>query len=634
MRSGWNGMGSRDLTGHVRRWALGFVVTAFAVRLAAADAYDPPATYYNAATGTGATLLTQLRTIVSDMEPVTYGEARDSAAITDADPNVSGNILLIYNRASVDGEWSTTPLIWNREHIWPQAALGAGASNNTANIASDQFNLRPADEGINNARGNRPFGLDASTGSYGPVGNYYYPGDADAGDVARSQFYVATRYSQLTLTDTVLPDQSLEQMGDLSSLIVYHFNDVPDTFERRRNHAIYGLAGAGGPAITNPYRQENRNPYVDHPEYVWSVFVDQANDSRIAINGATVGADGSSMNNVDFGRVFVGSAVPAAQMLTLEKSGTDGTYFEVTTAGAAISSLSGRFNAFRTNQIDSKSITVGLNTTTATAGAKTGTVTINNLDITAGGGADRGANDANDLFNVSLAVLDHATPSFAGASEVTSLMYDFGSVAQGSTAPTFDFDVFNFGVLPAFTADLDFDSFLSSGDASMLSTNLPDSAGSLALDGGMSHEFTATFDTATPGDFSATYTLSFSDENLLGALTKSLTLTLMGEISATFLAGDYNRDSFVDAVDYTVWRDALGLSVAAFEGADGSGNMLVDLDDYQVWKDHFGQSAGSGAGGAAAARTTVPEPASWLLVACTTAVFLIRNRGQSAIPSG
>jgi endonuclease I len=610
----------------MRRWLLGFVVAAVSARFAAADAYDPPTTYYSSATGSGAALLTQLRTITSVMDSVSYADARYSAPYTDADPNIPGNILLIYNRASVDGQWSTTPLIWNREHIWPQSRLGSASD-------SDQFNLRPANPTINSTRGNDPFGLDTSTGIHGPVDSYYYPGDADAGDVARSQFYMPTRYSTLSLTDASLPETGGTQMGDLSSLIAYHFKDVPDAFERRRNHTIYGLAGAGGPAITNPYRQENRNPYVDHPEFAWSVFVDQANDSRIAIIGATVGADGSSLKDVDLGRVFVGSAVPAAQMLTLDKSGSDGTYFEVTTSGAATSSLSGRFNAFRTNQTDSKSITVGLNTSTATAGAKTGTVTVNNLDVTTGGGAGRGANDANDLFNVNLTVLDHATPSFAGASEVTSLFYDFGSVAQGSTAPTFDFDVFNFGVLPAFTADLDFDSLLSSGDASMLSTNLADSAGSLTLDGGVSHEFTATLDTATPGEFSASYTLSFSDEDLPGALTKSLTLTLMGEITAALLAGDYNRDNFVDAVDYTVWRDALGSSVAAFDGADGSGNMLVDLDDYQVWKDHFGQLAGSGAGGAAASRMTVPEPASWLIVVCTAATCLIWGRGRLAIPS-
>jgi endonuclease I len=585
-----------------------------AVTLAAADIYEAPTSYYSTATGSGGTLLTQLRAIVSDMEPVTYGEARDSAAITDADPNVSGNILLIYNRASIDGAWDPgPPLAWNREHIWPQSQLGASASNNTANIASDQFNLRPSDEDINNDRGNRPFGLDATTGNHGPVGStYYYPGDADAGDVARAMFYMPTRWSQLSLTDGSLGSL---QMGDLSSLIVYHFRDAPDAFERRRNHAIYGLAGApGSPAISNPYRQENRNPYVDHPEWVWSVFVDQANDSQISIAGATIGGNGASTRDVDLGRVFVGAAVPGAQNFTLNKGGTDGTYFEVTASGAATSSISGRMNAFRTNMTDSKSITIGLNTTTATAGLKSGAVTINNLDITTGGGAGRGANDANDIFNVSLTVLDHATPSFDGNLAEDELVIDFGSIELGDPPPSLSFDVFNYAT-QAFTADLDFDSFSILGDAAAFTTDLGDFDGLLSLAAGASHTFMASLSTAGEGIFEATYTLNFSDEDIAGALASSLTLTLVGEVMASFelLAGDYNRDGVVDAVDYTVWRNTYGASVAAFEGADGNGNTMIDDADYGVWRDNYGNVAPPpGSGGLAS--TVVPEPTSLSLI--------------------
>ena len=43
--------------------------------------YDPPVNYYISATGTGATLKTQLRTIISSMQGVNYGDARYSAPI-------------------------------------------------------------------------------------------------------------------------------------------------------------------------------------------------------------------------------------------------------------------------------------------------------------------------------------------------------------------------------------------------------------------------------------------------------------------------------------------------------------------------------------------------------------------------
>ena len=258
-------------------------------------------------------------------------------------------------------------------------------------------------------------------------------------------------------------------------------------------------------------------------------------------------------------------------------------------------------NAFRTNQIDSKSITVGLNTTTAAAGLKSGAVTVNNLDITTGGGVGNGANDGNDVFNVSLTVLNHSTPSFGGGGEVVSLMYDFGSVVEDTADLMFNFDVFNFGLLPAFTAELDFDSVLGSGDISVLTTNLAASAGTLSLAGGAGSSFLAALDTDTPGDFSATYTLNFSDENIAGALTKSLTLTLLGEVTeAAGLDGDFNHDGFVDASDYTVWRDGLDVDYA--------------LEDYDLWKANFGMSLGSSAGAIAGGSSAVPEPAAVVLM--------------------
>jgi endonuclease I len=609
--------------------AVAAAVILLARGLAWADAYNPPANYYSSATGTGATLKTQLRTIISDMDGVNYGDARYSPEFTDADPNVVGNILLIYNRASMSAEWNeNNTLPWNREHIWPRSFLGVSSpSNTTTNIATDQFNLRPADTDINNARDNKPFGLDNAAGSYGPQGaTFYYPGDADAGDVARAMFYMATRYSQLSLVE-LGGDPSGLQMGDLSSLIVYHFKDAPDAFERRRNHAIYGFAGENSPAITNPYRQENRNPFVDHPEFVWSIFVGNTNDSRISIAGATVGGDGGSTRNVDLGSVFAGGAVPAAQNFTLDKTGNNGTYYEVTTAGAATSSLSGRLNAFRTNQIDSKSITVGLNTSTATAGLKNGTVTIDNLDITTGGGAGRGANDANDVFNVSLAVLDHATPSFVAGLVEDELSFNFGSIAMGSTSPTFQFDVFNFATTPIYTADLDFDSIMSTGDASNFATSLAAAAGSLTLGAGAGQGFMAMLDTSAIGMFEATYTLMFSDEDLPGALTKSLTLTLFGEVEAALLFGDYNLDGVVDSADYTVWRNALGTSVdAEYDGADGDGDTLIGAGDYTVWKSNYGMTAPASGGGGLGA-VGVPEPSGGLLATIALlAIGRVRRR--------
>lgn len=125
-----------------------------------------------------------------------------------------------------------------------------------------------------------------------------------------------------------------------------------------------------------------------------------------------------------------------------------------------------------------------------------------------------GANDANDLINVSLSVVDHANPSFSSVADVNAISFDFGTIAGGAPAPTFSFELFSFPATAGFTAGLDLDSFSDSGDLSAFSTDL---ASFSTLAAGGSRAFTASLDTSLTGGFSAIYTLNFSDENLPGA---------------------------------------------------------------------------------------------------------------------
>ncbi len=577
-------------------YALMFLAATLSRQAAGAE-YDPPEGYYSTATGTDTTLKTQLRTIISTMVNVSYDNARFSAPYTDPDPDVPGNILLIYDRDSVDETWDTSPLIWNREHIWPQSRLGTASD-------SDQFNLRPSDPGINSNRGNDAFGLDTNTGSHRSVGaNHYYPGDADAGDVARAQFYMATRYSSLSLTDSSLPSTGGTQMGDLSSLLRYHYRDVPDTFERRRNHAIFGLAGAGAPAITNPYRQQNRNPFVDRPEFAWSIFADQANDSQLYVGGSPNASGGSTLD-LDFGSVIVGAAVPDAPDVALNKNGLDGTYFEVTTSGIATSPMSGRYNAFQilTSGTDSRTLSVELDTDTVAAGPRTGTVIVNNLDITTLGGSGRGNNDANDVINLSLDVLSHANPSFVSTTD-NSLTHDFGTVTLGSVVPAFQFDIANLVGTMDFTAKLDLDSILVSGDVAQLPTNLAPFNGGSALEAGFFNSFTAAIDTSVVGSFSATYTMNFSDEDLAGAIgLGSLTLNLIGSVENTFVpTADFDEDGDVDGRDFLAWQ----------RGESPEPFSTIDL---AAWQQQYGP-------GELVAAVAVPEPATFAIVALVIAFW-------------
>jgi hypothetical protein len=74
------------------------------------------------------------------------------------------------------------------------------------------------------------------------------------------------------------------------------------------------------------------------------------------------------------------------------------------------------------------------------------------------------------------------------------------------------------------------------------------------------------------------------------------------------LLGDYNGDDFIDAADYTVWRDAMtaGSTVLLNDPTPGT----VDESDFLYWRDHFGQPGGGAASGAVAG---VPEPSCWCL---------------------
>ena len=59
--------------------------------------------------------------------------------------------------------------------------------------------------------------------------------------------------------------------------------------------------------------------------------------------------------------------------------------------------------------------------------------------------------------------------------------------------------------------------------------------------------------------------------------------------------GDYNKDTVVDAADYTVWRDTLGQSVTpAGTDADGDSNGIIEQADYDYWKARFGNVVGGG----------------------------------------
>jgi hypothetical protein len=100
-------------------------------------------------------------------------------------------------------------------------------------------------------------------------------------------------------------------------------------------------------------------------------------------------------------------------------------------------------------------------------------------------------------------------------------------------------------------------------------------------------------------------------------------LTYGGVSAPAGLPGDFNGNQVVDAADYVVWRNNVGAADESSLHGNGNGLGGVDQLDYAHWKAHFGNSS-LGAGGLT--NSTVPEPATWLLVALAGASVYAQSR--------
>ena len=224
-----------------------------------------PSGYYNSAEGlAGDALKSALHNIIDNHTEKSYNAIRYILDETDRDPNNSNNVILIYKGSSVSGVWDSGAT-WNREHVWAKSHGDFGTS---APAGSDLHHIRPADPSVNSSRGNKDFD-NGGTPHHEAIGCFHdsdswEPRDEVKGDVARMMFYMAVRYEgdvsgepDLELVDYTGTSGSI--FGKLSALRQWHEQDPVDDFERNRNNVIYSHQG-------------NRNPFIDHPEYVEAMF--------------------------------------------------------------------------------------------------------------------------------------------------------------------------------------------------------------------------------------------------------------------------------------------------------------------------------------------------------------------------
>jgi len=166
----------------------------------------------------------------------------------------------------------TPPFAWgtySREHTWCHSWMPTYNSESGPEY-SDQHHLFPTNQNnANGQRSNHPLGnvvtaayqyLEGKLGTDSKGGIVYEPRKSHKGDAARALLYMSLRYDGVngTWNFNWLNNRlasSGETSQDLATLLEWSKQDPPDMWEIKRNNYIESI-------------QKNRNPFVDHPEYV------------------------------------------------------------------------------------------------------------------------------------------------------------------------------------------------------------------------------------------------------------------------------------------------------------------------------------------------------------------------------
>ncbi len=254
-----------------------------------------PNGYYNNAAGkTCAALKTALNNIITTgNNPKSYSNLWTQYPISDIKPRTvgTGSANVIYDiYSSIPGgtdPYQYTPTTnqcgtynseadcYNREHSVPLSWFGGNTSNDGP--ATDYLHIYPTDGHVNGKRANFIYGEVAtanftslngsklgSSANAGFTGNVFEPLDSFKGDVARSFLYFVTRYENDMVTFATNADAAQSFDGNtfpsikinyIKLMIKWHNLDPVSAKEKARNNAAYTFQG-------------NRNPYIDHPEYV------------------------------------------------------------------------------------------------------------------------------------------------------------------------------------------------------------------------------------------------------------------------------------------------------------------------------------------------------------------------------
>ncbi len=237
-----------------------------------------PTGYYNRASGAkGAALKTALHGIIADHTVRTYDNLWSDFRKTDM--REDGRVWDMYSSKTnytfgtdQAGTYKTEGDCYNREHSFPKSWF-----NDAKPMYTDLFHLYPTDGYVNGRRSNYPYGevknvTWSSSGDFSKVGasgvsgysgTVFEPNDEYKGDLARTYFYMATRYEDRIAgwSSPMLSGNSYPAYAEwaVTMLLRWAAEDPVSQKEIDRNNAVYGI-------------QKNRNPFIDFPgleQYVW-----------------------------------------------------------------------------------------------------------------------------------------------------------------------------------------------------------------------------------------------------------------------------------------------------------------------------------------------------------------------------
>jgi endonuclease I len=271
------------LSGRKKRAVL---ILGFCILLLGHVISQPPSGYYNSATGlSGTALQLALHNIIKDHTVVSYTPGVWNAFYT-TDDKPDGTVWDMYSDIP-DGTANGNPPYtyqfgtdqcgsasqegdcYSREHSFPKSWF-----NDASPMVTDLFHIIPTDQYVNNMRSNYPYGEVAvptwtslSGCKVGPCvtsgysGVVFEPRDEYKGDLARNYFYMAVRYYTQDSSWPGSPMVTGSQLNPwaLAMMLDWHTQDPVSQKEIDRNNAVYAI-------------QDNRNPFIDHPEYAAAIW--------------------------------------------------------------------------------------------------------------------------------------------------------------------------------------------------------------------------------------------------------------------------------------------------------------------------------------------------------------------------